>query len=337
MATASWCVFICIPAFVGAFESISLPRTGVVRHSSAKLSLESAALTKEIQRRKEDDDGEWPLLRELRRACKDYALIQPGDKIAVAVSGGKDSSTLAYLLQQMKTRRMLPFDDWSFTTIHLDQVQPGHDPSSLEDWLGSQGIEYNLVREDTYSIVTEKTKPGQSYCSLCSRLRRGILYSTAEQLGCNRLALGHHRDDALETLLLNMCHQGQLKALPARYVARRGMDVIRPLIYAAEADIAHFAKARGFPILPCNLCGSQPDGTPGSRQQMKVVLSALDGMGDGQARRNMLSALADVRPTHLLDRNLRAACGLDAANGELLDPRGAEVAHVGDMGDLQLK
>lgn len=285
----------------------------------------------------DDDDGEWPLLRELRRACKDYELIKPGDKIAVAVSGGKDSSTLAFLLHQMKTRRLLPFDDWDFTTIHLDQVQPGHDASSLQSWIEGEGIEYNQVTEDTYSIVTEKTKPGQSYCSLCSRLRRGILYSAAEELGCNRLALGHHRDDALETLLLNMCHQGQLKALPARYVARRGIDVIRPLIYVAESDIERFAKARGFPILPCNLCGSQPDGTPGSRQQMKVVLSALDGMGDGQARRNMLSALADVRPTHLLDRKLRTACGLDPASGELLDGRGAEVAHLGDMGDLQLK
>ena len=277
------------------------------------------------------------MLRELRRACKDHELIQPGDRIAVAVSGGKDSSTLAYLLHQMKQRRMLPFDDWSFTTIHLDQVQPGHDASSLQSWIEGEGIEYNQVTEDTYSIVTEKTKPGQSYCSLCSRLRRGILYSAAEELGCNRLALGHHRDDALETLLLNMCHQGQLKALPARYVARRGIDVIRPLIYVAESDIERFAKARGFPILPCNLCGSQPDGTPGSRQQMKVVLSALDGMGDGQARRNMLSALADVRPTHLLDRKLRTACGLDPASGELLDGRGTEVAHLGDMGDLQLK
>lgn len=148
-------------------------------------------------------DDEWPLLRDLRRACKDFELIQPGDKIAVAVSGGKDSSTLAFLLGQMKTRRLLPFDDWSFTTIHLDQVQPNHDPSSLQSWIEAQGIEWNLAREDTYSIVTEKTKPGASYCSLCSRLRRGILYTAAHDLGCNRLALGHHRDDALETLLLN--------------------------------------------------------------------------------------------------------------------------------------
>ena len=182
----------------------------------------------------------WPLLRSLRQCSHDYGLIQPGDRIAVAVSGGKDSSVLAYLLQQLKTRRLLPFDDWSFCAIHLDQVQPGHDPTSLQEWLQEEGIEFHLLKEDTYSVVKEKTSPGRSYCSLCSRLRRGILYTAASDLGCNRLALGHHRDDALETLLLNMCHQGQLKALPARYVAARGLDVIRPLIYCAEVRAVAF-------------------------------------------------------------------------------------------------
>ena len=160
-----------------------------------------------------EKDDAWPLLKQLRQACFDYSLIEPNDKIAVAVIGGKDSSTLAYLLQLLHKRRMLPFD-WSFVTMHLDQVQPGHDPSSLQEWCESLGIEFHLLREDTYSIVKEKTKEGSSYCSLCSRLRRGILYTAAEDLGCNCLALGHHRDDALETLLMNMCHQGQT-ALPA--------------------------------------------------------------------------------------------------------------------------
>ena len=272
-------------------------------------------------------DDEWPLLRDVRRAVHDYALIQPGDRIAVAVSGGKDSSTLAFLLKRLKERRLLPFDDWSFTTVHLDQVQPGHDAQSLEAWLEGEGIDFHLLREDTYSVVTEKTRPGASYCSLCSRLRRGILYTAAAELKSNRLALGHHRDDALETLLLNMVHQGQLKALPARYRARRGIDVIRPLMYIGEKQIAEFASSRGFPILPCNLCGSQPDGTPGQRQQMKLLLSALDGLGDGKARANMLTALADVRPTHLLDRDLREACGLDRASGALRYERGRAVAH----------
>eukprot|EP00316_Scyphosphaera_apsteinii_P001367 CAMPEP_0119302006 /NCGR_PEP_ID=MMETSP1333-20130426/3684_1 /TAXON_ID=418940 /ORGANISM="Scyphosphaera apsteinii, Strain RCC1455" /LENGTH=301 /DNA_ID=CAMNT_0007304231 /DNA_START=94 /DNA_END=999 /DNA_ORIENTATION=- len=274
------------------------------------------------------DHKEWPLLREMRQCVKDFELISPGDRIAVAVSGGKDSSTLAFLMQQMKSRRLLPFDDWSFIAIHLDQAQPGHDASSLVTWLKGQGIEVQLLCEDTYTVVKTKTAAGKSYCSLCSRLRRGILYSAAEALGCNRLALGHHRDDALETLLMNMCHQGQMKALPARYVAKRGLDVIRPLMYISEEDILKFATHQGVPILPCNLCGSQQDGSPGQRQQIKLLLSALDALGDGTARRSMLTALSDVRPTHLLDRKLREACGLDARSGELIDPRGMFIAHT---------
>ena len=167
----------------------------------------------------------------------DYSLIEPNDKIAVAVSGGKDSSTLAFLLQLLHKRRMLPFD-WSFVTMHLDQVQPGHDPSSLQEWCESLGIEFHLLREDTYSIVKEKTKEGSSYCSLCSRLRRGILYTATEDLGCNRLALGHHRDDALETLLMNMCHQGQTKA------TFRSNGRHKPL-FASMADISQFPHHRG--------------------------------------------------------------------------------------------
>ena len=315
----------CLPVFAAAL-SVSLPaargvsaalayRTGVGR---AAIAMTAPSI---------DEKEEWKLLREMRKAIYDYELIQPGDKICVAVSGGKDSSTLAYLLKQLKERRLLPFDDWSFITMHLDQVQPGHDPSSLAAWLEGEGMEFHLVREDTYSVVVEKTKPGQSYCSLCSRLRRGILYTAALGLGCNRLALGHHRDDALETLFLNMCHQGQTKALPARYVAARGIDVIRPLIYLAEDDVGSFAKAGGFPVLPCNLCGSQPDGTPGQRQQMKLLLAALDAVGDGATRGNMLRAISDVRPTHLLDRELRVACGLDKASGALRFERGRDVAH----------
>jgi tRNA 2-thiocytidine biosynthesis protein TtcA len=149
-------------------------------------------------------DLEWKLLKSLRRCSRDFELIQPGDRIAVAVSGGKDSNALVYLLQQMKRRRLLPFDDWEFVAVHLDQVQPGHDPAPLADWLEDEGVRLELLREDTYTVVTEKTAPGRSYCSLCSRLRRGILYTAALDLGCNRLALGHHRDDALETLMMNM-------------------------------------------------------------------------------------------------------------------------------------
>ena len=217
-------VYLWLPAFAAGFAQ---PHVHRLQGSAHRVSLQRVQHRACLSAARAEADDEWPLLRDVRRAVHDYALIQPGDRIAVAVSGGKDSSTLAFLLKRLKERRLLPFDDWSFTTVHLDQVQPGHDAQSLEAWLEGEGIDFHLLREDTYSVVTEKTRPGASYCSLCSRLRRGILYTAAAELKSNRLALGHHRDDALETLLLNMVHQGQLKALPARYRARRGIDVIR--------------------------------------------------------------------------------------------------------------
>ena len=189
------------------------------------------------------------------------------------------------------------------------------------------GIPFDLVEEDTYSIVVEKTAPTKSYCGLCSRLRRGILYTHTQQNGAQRLALGHHRDDALETLLLNMVHQGTMKAMPARYVASRGVDVIRPLMYCAEDDLREYATRLEFPILPCNLCGSQPAGKPSQRQGAKQLLHFLDAFGgDGEdVRENMLRALSDVRPSHLLDRDLRGACGLDPCTGEPVDDRASRI------------
>jgi tRNA 2-thiocytidine biosynthesis protein TtcA len=165
------------------------------------------------------------------------------------------------------------------------------------------------------------------YCGLCSRLRRGILYTHTQQIGAQRLALGHHRDDALETLLLNMVHQGTMKAMPARYMATRGVDVIRPLMYCAEDDLREYATRLEFPILPCNLCGSQPVGKPSQRQGAKQLLHFLDAFGgDGEdVRENMLRALSDVRPSHLLDRDLRGACGLDPCTGEPVDDRASRI------------
>ena len=195
-------------------------------------------------------------------------MIEEGDKIAVAVSGGKDSATMLYLLEQIRSRRLLPFD-FDFVAVHLDQEQPGHDPSSLKAWVEGLGIEYHLVREDTYSIVTEKTAPGKTYCSLCSRLRRGSLYGFAEEIGATKVALGHHREDILETLFLNMFYGGTLKAMPPKLLSDDGKNiVIRPLAYCKEADIAEFARLMEFPIIPCNLCGSQPNL---QRQVVKVM------------------------------------------------------------------
>jgi tRNA 2-thiocytidine biosynthesis protein TtcA len=270
---------------------------------------------------------EWRLLKRVRECVRDYGMIGAGETVAVAASGGKDSNALIYLLREMSSRRLLGRDSFDLRAVHLDQKQPGHVPKPLADWVRGLGIPFDLVEEDTYSIVVEKTAPTKSYCGLCSRLRRGILYTHTQQIGAHRLALGHHRDDALETLLLNMVHQGTMKAMPARYVASRGVDVIRPLMYCAEDDLREYATRLEFPILPCNLCGSQPAGKPSQRQGAKQLLHFLDAFGgDGEdVRENMLRALSDVRPSHLLDRDLRGACGLDPCTGEPVDDRASRV------------
>ncbi len=260
-------------------------------------------------------------MKSLRRASLDYDMIQPDDHLMVCVSGGKDSATLLWLLLrlQQKLRRAVPFN---VTAVHLDQRQPGYDGRPLEAWLQTLPCPYKIVSEDTYSIVVDKTAAGKAYCSLCSRLRRGILYSCAEEIGATKLCLGHHGDDAAETLFLNMLHQGQLKAMPARYYSEsREKHVLRPLIYAAEADIASFAAGEGFPILPCTLCGTQPDA---QRAKVKLLLSTLEAMNPN-ARKNLVNAMGDVRPSHLLDRGLRVACGLDETTGRVVHDHAREM------------
>jgi tRNA 2-thiocytidine biosynthesis protein TtcA len=205
------------------------------------------------------------------------------------------------LLQRL--RRQLPFNV-DLLAVHLDQQQPGYDGSPLLCWLQHSGYPYELLSEDTYSVVVEHTAPGGTYCAVCSRLRRGILYTAAERLGCNKIALGHHRDDALETLLMNMLYAGKLQAMPAQYTTDDGrLCVIRPLIHCAEADIEQFARAQEFPILPCNLCGSQ-DGL--RRKRMRALLDSLESEIP-DVRNVMLSALSNVVPTHLLDTELLEA------------------------------
>lgn len=241
------------------------------------------------------------LMRRMMSTVEHWELIKPGDRILVAISGGKDSYTLLDLLWQAKQRAPFSFD---LIAVHLDQVQPGYDGTALARWLEEYGAPYEILREDTYSIVKEGTRPGQAYCFLCSRLRRGILYSAAERLGCNKLAFGHHRDDALETLLMNLCFSGRLQAMPARYTTDDGrFEVIRPLIECGEDEIARYAEERGFPILPCNLCGSQ-DGL--RRDAMHALLDQLEQQNK-DVRNVMLQALRNVRPTHLLDKDLEEA------------------------------
>jgi len=200
----------------------------------------------------------------------------------------------------LQARAPVRFD---LLAVHLDQGQPGYDGAPLANWLAAEGIPHKLLHENTYAIVTDKIPEGNTYCSLCSRLRRGILYSAAANLGCNKIALGHHRDDALETLLLNLFFGGKLASMPPRLVSDDGrFVVIRPLAYAAESDLAAFAEERKFPILPCRLCGSQ-DGA--QRKQMKALLTELERKHP-TLRQTMLAALGNVNPSHLYDRKLYA-------------------------------
>src|SRR6185436_11243989 len=244
---------------------------------------------------------EYRLYRDMRTTCERYQLLAAGDRILVAMSGGKDSYTLFHLLTRLVARLPFPVE---LIAVHLDQVQPGYDGSGLRAYLEASGQRYEILREDTYSIVTDRLPESATYCSLCSRLRRGILYTTAERLGCNKLALGHHRDDSLETFLMNLFYSGKLQAMPASYRTDDGrFEVIRPLIECAEADIAAFAAAQRFPIIPCNLCGSQ-EGL--KRNAMTALLAQLE-RDNPHVRSIMLNALRNVRPTHLLDRDVARA------------------------------
>lgn len=245
--------------------------------------------------------------RALARAVTDFEMIAEGDRILCAVSGGKDSYSMHDLLIELARRAPVNF---SLIAVNIDQGHPGYPGHLLRDYMASRGHEFRMIAEDTYSIVTDKIPEGKTFCSLCSRLRRGILYRIAGELGCTKIALGHHRDDAITTLLLNLVFSGQLKAMPPKLIADDGKNVvIRPLIYCAEDDLAAFAKEQEFPILPCDLCGSQENL---QRKAISRLLAELDERHPG-ARRNMLAALGNVRPSHLFDKGLWKRLGLEVA------------------------
>lgn len=234
------------------------------------------------------------LLSQLGQASAEFGLIEPGDRVMVAVSGGKDSFGLLHLLREIQKKA--PFD-FSIVAVNLDQKQPGFPEDVLPRYFEQEGYEYRIIEEDTYSIVKEKVPEGKTYCSLCSRLRRGILYNVAEELGATKLALGHHRDDAIVTLLLNLFYSGQTKAMPAKLRSDDGRNtVIRPLIYCAESDMAELARLKQFPIIPCNLCGSQENL---KRQEVKDLLATLE-VANPKLRGNLLAALKNVRLSHML-------------------------------------
>ncbi|WP_324681476.1 tRNA 2-thiocytidine(32) synthetase TtcA [Bibersteinia trehalosi] len=238
------------------------------------------------------------LRRNVGNAIADFNMIEDGDKVMVCLSGGKDSYTLLDILLNLRLNAPIHFD---IVAVNLDQKQPGFPEHVLPEYLESIGVEYKIVEENTYGIVKEKIPEGKTTCSLCSRLRRGILYRTATELGATKIALGHHRDDMLETLFLNMFYGGKMKSMPPKLISDDGKQiVIRPLAYCKEKDIERYAEAKAFPIIPCNLCGSQPNL---QRQVVKEMLQTWDRQYPGRIE-TMFSALQNVAPSHLCDPNL---------------------------------
>jgi tRNA 2-thiocytidine biosynthesis protein TtcA len=256
---------------------------------------------KRIDTRKTDFEA-GKLAKRLRRqvgeAIADFGMIEEGDKVMVCLSGGKDSHALLDVLLALKDKAPIRFD---LVAVNLDQKQPGFPAEVLPRYLEGRGVPFRIVEQDTYSVVKRVVPEGKTMCSLCSRLRRGALYRVAGELGATKIALGHHRDDILATFFLNLFHGGQLKAMPAKLRSDDGRHVvIRPLAYVAEADLAAYAEQKGFPIIPCDLCGSQDNL---QRQVIGQMLADWERRHPGRTE-SIVRALTEVRPSHLLDRKL---------------------------------
>jgi tRNA 2-thiocytidine biosynthesis protein TtcA len=249
------------------------------------------------------------LRRQAGQAIADYNMIEDGDRIMVCLSGGKDSYTLLDVLRQLQAKAPVRFE---LVAVHLDQKQPDYDARILPDYLRSIGMPFEIIEQDTYSVVKRVIPEGKTMCGLCSRLRRGALYAYAERNGFTRIALGHHRDDLVETLFLNMFHHSSLKAMPPKLQSDDGRHiVIRPLAYCSESDIADYAALKGFPIMPCNLCGAQETL---QRKAVKQMLQEWEHKFPGRIE-NVFRALTDVVPSQLADPGLFDFAALGSRSG----------------------
>jgi len=247
---------------------------------------------------KEEEKLNRKIKKTVWNAINEFNMIEDGDKVMICLSGGKDSYTMLDILMQIQKASVFNFD---IVAVNLDQKQPGFPEHILPEYLTKVGVDFEIVEEDTYSIVKEKTPEGKSTCSLCSRLRRGNLYTAAERLGCNKIMLGHHREDILETFFLNLFFAGKIETMPAKYKTNdERFVVMRPLCYVKEKDIIRLAEIREYPIIPCNLCGSQPNM---QRQITKAMLSKWEETYP-QRKEIMFNALKNISPTHMLDHDL---------------------------------
>ncbi len=283
---------------------MNAPNGQPVAHASSeakKLAFEANKLSKRLH-------------RQVGQAIGDYHMIEPGDKLMVCLSGGKDSHALLDLLLSLRERSPVAFD---LVAVNLDQKQPGFPEHVLPEYLRARGVPFHIEQQDTYSVVKRLIPEGKTMCSLCSRLRRGILYRVASELGATKIALGHHRDDMLQTFFLNMFFGGRMKSMPPKLVSDDGKHiVIRPLAYVAEVDLERWAAQRQFPIIPCTLCGSQDNL---QRVQIRQMLREWDRRHPGRID-NMFSALSNIVSSHMLDRNLYPFATLQATG--VADPQG---------------